>query len=165
MKLKTSFVFLGLFLAMTGKSFGADIIITGETEVNSSTTYTYYATPPTPIPPGTTYTWAVSATIVAENTDPNAGPLYVTIQWPAVLGQNQINIEDNNGNSGVLYITMYGFSTANIFKDPEIRAPFITGFSDENNGNDFPAIRIVQRLEAIYSFSKISATKKIMAVA
>src|SRR4051794_34162121 len=111
MKRNMSFPFFCLLLAITGKTFAADITITGETEVNSSTNFTYYATPPSPIPSGTTYTWQVSgATIVAQNTDPNAGPLYCTAHWPSYLGQNAVIIEDNHGNSGLLFVTLNGFS-------------------------------------------------------
>lgn len=138
MKLQMFFSFFCFSLAITGKAVAADITITGETNVNSSTTFTYYATPPTPIAPGTTYTWnIIDATIVEQNTDPNAGPIYCVISFPRMLGQNELNISDNHGNSGTLFITMNGFSSTN------------------NNGtNDFPVKQPYQPLVAILNKSK-----------
>jgi hypothetical protein len=126
MKSKASSLLLGLFLIFSGTAFSEEITITGETSVNSSTTFTYYATPATPIEPGTTYTWEVyDATIVAQNTDPTAGPLYCTVRFPAILAQSAIEITDNHGNSGRLFVTINGFSSlvqqnSRIFTD----APF-----------------------------------------
>jgi hypothetical protein len=126
MKVKMFFSFFCFSLAITGKTLAADITITGETYVYSSTNFTYYATPPTPIPAGTTYTWDIEgATIVEQNTDPNAGPIYCVVRFPRMLGQNEVTISDNHGNSGTLYITMNGFSSTNSKKgDIPVKQPY-----------------------------------------
>lgn len=112
MKVKMFFSLFCFSLAITGKTLAADITITGETNVNSSTTYTYYATPPTPGVSGTIYTWQIDdGTIVDQNTDPNAGPLYCVVQWRRILGTGAVNISDNQGNSGILFVTLNGFSS------------------------------------------------------
>ncbi|HEY8893852.1 MAG TPA: hypothetical protein VIM79_03525 [Niastella sp.] len=111
------FSFSFFLFAFTGKTLAADITITGATDVNSSTNFTYYATPPSPVPSGTTYTWHVyDATIIAQNTDPNSGLLYCTVRWNSFLGQSAVTIEDNNGNSGLLFVTVYGFSASYALK-------------------------------------------------
>jgi hypothetical protein len=99
MKLKACSLFAGLFFALGSTAFSADIPITGEHEAWGAPSFTYYATP---VVLGATYTWNVySGTIVAQNTDPAAGPLYVTIQWTTPgLYQDYVEIADNQGNSG-----------------------------------------------------------------
>ena len=99
MKLKACSLFAVLFIALGSTAFSADIPITGEHEAWGAPNFTYYATP---VVTGATYTWNVySGTIVAQNTDPAAGPLYVTIQWTTPgLYQDYVEIADNQGNSG-----------------------------------------------------------------
>jgi hypothetical protein len=99
MKLKACSLFAGLFFALGSTAFSADIPITGEHEAWGAPSFTYYATP---VVSGATYTWHVYAgTIVAQNTDPAAGPLYATIQWTTPgLYQDYVEIADNQGNSG-----------------------------------------------------------------
>lgn len=99
MKLKANSLFAFLFFALGSSAFSADIPITGEHEAWGAPDFTYYATP---VVSGATYTWHVYAgTIVAQNTDPAAGPLYVTIQWTEPgLYQDYVEIADNQGNSG-----------------------------------------------------------------
>jgi len=148
MKRQMIFSLFCFSLAITGKALAADITITGETMVNSSTTFTYYATPPTPIAPGTTYTWDISeATIVEQNTDPNAGPIYCVIRYPRFLGQNELTISDNQGNSGTLFITMNGFSLTDqkksIVQQKEIK------HANNNGTNDSPVKQPYQPLVAI----------------
>ena len=149
MKVKMFFSFFCFSLAISGKTLAADIAITGETNVNSSTTYTYYATPPTPIPAGTTYTWDVyDATIVDQNTDPNAGPLYCTVRWPHMLGQEAVSISDNQGNSGILFVTDHGLSSTDQKKSVVLHNQ--TKLANNNNGtNDFPVKQPYQPLAAI----------------
>lgn len=143
MKRNMFFSLFCLLLVITGKASAADITITGETNVNSSTNFTYYATPPSPIPSGTTYTWhAYGATIVAQNTDPNAGPLYCTVHWDSFLGEGAVTIEDNNGNSGVLFVTMYGFSSFG--QNGEINSA-----QTKKDRNSLPAKPACQPLDAI----------------
>lgn len=99
MKLKVCSLFASLFFVLGSNAFSADIPITGEHEAWGAPDFTYYATP---VAAGATYTWNVySGTIVAQNTDPAAGPLYVTIQWTIPgLYQDYVEIADNQGNSG-----------------------------------------------------------------
>lgn len=105
---------LSLFLCLAGAAFSADIVITGETDVNSSRDFTYYATPVTA---GAVYTWETyGTTIVAQNTDPNAGPIFCTVHFASFLGQSAISISDDQGNSGILYLTVYGLSLAKVFE-------------------------------------------------
>lgn len=98
MKVKALSLLASLFFAFSS-AFSADIPITGEHEAWGAPDFTYYATP---VAAGATYTWNVYAgTIVAQNTDPAAGPLYVTIQWTTPgLYQDRVEIADNLGNSG-----------------------------------------------------------------
>jgi hypothetical protein len=140
MKRNVFLPFFCLLFAITGKTMAADITITGATDVNSSTNFTYYAIPPSPIPSGTTYTWHIyGATIVAQNTDPTAGPLYCTVRWDAILGQGAVTIEDNNGNSGLLFVTIYGFSAT------------------KRDANNFPVKQVYQPLDAITWSNKVLA--------
>jgi hypothetical protein len=99
MKLKACSLFTVLFFALGSTAFSADIPITGEHYAWGAPNFTYYAMP---VAAGATYTWNVySGTIVAQNTDPAAGPLYVTIQWTEPgLYQDYVEIADNQGNSG-----------------------------------------------------------------
>lgn len=91
--------FAVLFLSFSTSAFSANIPITGEHVIIGSADYTFYATP---VAPGATYSWSVSSgTIVAQNTDPAAGALYVTIHWTTPgLYQDYVQIADNQGNFG-----------------------------------------------------------------
>jgi hypothetical protein len=147
MKSNLFFPLFCLLLAVSGRSLAANITITGETNVYSSTTYTYYATPPSPIPSGTTYTWQVyDATIVAQNTDPAAGPLYCTVHWNSFLGESGVAIEDNNGNSGLLFVTVNGF--ASLDRDAAIAGKEEINASKKES-NNFPGKHTYQPLYAI----------------
>jgi hypothetical protein len=99
MKLKACSLFAALFFVLGSNAFSADIPITGEHYAWGAPNFTYYATP---VAAGATYTWNVyEGTIVAQNTNPAAGPLYVTIQWTKPgLYQDYVEIADNQGNSG-----------------------------------------------------------------
>lgn len=100
MKVKALSLVACLLFAIGTSAFCANITITGTQIVDGAYDYTYYATP---VAPGATYTWSVSeGTIVAQNTNPAAGPIYVTIHWYTPgLYQDYIGINDNQGNSGV----------------------------------------------------------------
>ncbi|HEX6426937.1 MAG TPA: hypothetical protein VF008_04590 [Niastella sp.] len=112
MKLKACSLFVSLFFAFGSTAFSADIPITGEHFAWDAPDFTYYATP---VAAGATYTWSVgSGTIVAQNTDPAAGPLYVTIKWTTPgLYQDYVVIADNQGNSGIfdVYVGVNPFTT------------------------------------------------------
>jgi len=112
MKLKACSLLVSLFFVLGSPVFSADIPITGPSVVYGLHDYTFYAYPPTPITPGTTYTWQVGGTIVAQNTDPATGPLYITVQWEPVLQQDAIEIADNHGNSGFHWIEVWGWGYA-----------------------------------------------------
>ena len=145
MKINLFFPVFCFLFSIASKTLAADITITGPTDVNSSTNFTFYATPPSPIPSGTTYTWNVyGETIVAQNTDPAAGPLFCTVHYHSYLGQNAVSIEDNNGNSGILFVTVYGF--ASLDHDATNK--------DENN---FPVKQAYQRPDAITWNNKVLA--------
>jgi len=105
-------VLLTIFIMLTGKAFSTGISISGETDVNSASNYTYYATPGPPIPPsGYSYTWHVAGgTIIEQNTDPYTGSLYCIVHWDSVLGEGYVQIEDNHGNDGLLFTTLYGLT-------------------------------------------------------
>ena len=109
MKLKACSLFAALFFVLGSNAFSADIPITGEHYAWGAPDFTYYATP---VAAGATYTWNVySGTIVAQNTNPAAGPLYVTIQWTTPgLYQDYVEIADNQGNSGSfdVYVAVQG---------------------------------------------------------
>jgi hypothetical protein len=125
MKLKACSLVASLFLALSGTAFSADIPISGPEIVYGLHNYTYYAYPPTPITPGTTYTWEVGATIVAQNTDPAAGPLYITVQWEPVLMEDYVQISDDHGNAGSLWIQVWGWGYARSV----LLNPFGAGYS------------------------------------
>ncbi|THU39478.1 hypothetical protein FAM09_13320 [Niastella caeni] len=112
MKLKACSLFASLFFALSSTAFSANIPITGEQIVTGETDWTFYATP---VAAGATYSWHVySGTIVAQNTDPAAGPLYVTIHWyQPGLYQDYVEISDNQGNSGIfdVYVGVNSFTT------------------------------------------------------
>lgn len=111
MKRTKPFLLVCLFALLAGTSYSAGIDISGETIVNSSTTFTYYATPVVSPPSGTTYTWQVDpGSIIEQNTDPAAGPIYCVVQFLAVLGEGAVQIDDNNGNSDIFYIVCYGLT-------------------------------------------------------
>ena len=114
MKVKALSLLASLFFAIGPCSFSADIPISGRDHVYSTGEYTFYATPPTPIASGTTYTWQIgNGTIVAQNTDPAAGPIYVTVgNYPHVLAQDAIEIADNWGNHGIKWIEVWGWGLA-----------------------------------------------------
>ena len=129
MKVKALSLFASVFFVLSSTAFSANIPITGETWVYGGIDYTYYATPPTPIASGTVYTWDVyGSTIVAQNTDPAAGPLYVTVQWPHILSQAAIGIADNMGNSGIIEVITNGFAAATL------QNPFSTNEKEGLNG-------------------------------
>ncbi|WP_207515607.1 hypothetical protein [Longitalea luteola] len=115
--MKTSIlsVLVLLSFAFTTPAFSANIPITGEHVISGTSNYTFYATP---VAPGATYTWSVSSgTIVAQNTDPAAGPLYVTIHWTTPgLYQDYVQIADNQGNSGSfdVYVGINPFAIYNL---------------------------------------------------
>ena len=107
MKVSALSLFAGLFFVLGSPAFSADITITGNEEVTGSADWTFYATP---LDSGATYTWSVDAgTIVAQNTNPAAGPLYVTIRWVSTwLFQDYIQISDNKGNLGSFWVYVCG---------------------------------------------------------
>ena len=120
MKLKACSLFAALFFTLGSTAFSADIPITGEHYAWGAPDFTYYATP---VAAGATYTWHVySGTIVAQNTDPAAGPLYVTIQWTTPgLYQDYVEIADNQGNSGSfdVYVAVNPGIQQNLFAPQE----------------------------------------------
>jgi len=118
MKVKALSLFASLFFALGSPVFSADIPITGENIIIGTADYTFYATP---VVSGATYTWSVyDGTIVAQNTDPAAGPLYVTIHWTIPgLYQDYVEIADNQGNSGShdVYVGIRPFAIHETYKD------------------------------------------------
>jgi hypothetical protein len=155
MKSNLFFPLFCFLVAISGKTLAADITITGPTDVNSSTNFTFYATPPSPIPSGTTYSWNVyGETIVAQNTDPAAGPLFCTVRYHSYLGQSAVSIEDNNGNSGIFFVTVYGF--ASLDQDAAIggKEEIIASKKERNN---FPGKHTYQPLDAINWNNKLLA--------
>ena len=107
MKVRSLSLFAVLFFVLGSPAFSADITITGNENVTGSADWTFYATP---LDSGATYTWSVDAgTIVAQNTNPAAGPLYVTIRWHSTwLFQDYIQISDNKGNLGSFWVYVCG---------------------------------------------------------
>jgi hypothetical protein len=106
MKVKALSLLASLFFAFTS-AFSAEIPITGEHNAWGAPSFTYYATP---VATGATYTWHVySGTILSQNTNPAAGPLYVTIRWyEPGLYQDYVEIADNQGNSGIFDVYVVG---------------------------------------------------------
>jgi hypothetical protein len=158
MKSKALSLIASLFFVAGSTAFSADIPITGETWGYGGIDYTYYATPPTPIAPGTTYAWEVyDATIVAQNTDPAAGPLYITLRWDHVLMQASVGIADNMGNTGILFVIVNGFA-ATALQDP-------FGANGKEGRNGFKAAYTYSWHEAICPGDKKKAIQKRPAIA
>ncbi|WP_205509883.1 hypothetical protein [Longitalea arenae] len=120
--MKTSILsfFALVLMAFSSPAFSANIPITGENTIIGTSEYTFYATP---VAQGATYTWSVySGTIVAQNTDPAAGILYVTIRWTTPgLYQDYVEIADNQGNAGSfgVYVGVNPFAIYESRKDGE----------------------------------------------
>ena len=112
------FTFLGL---ATGKIFSQGITITGAAVANSSSLFTYYATSVDSIAPsGYSYTWnVVGGTVTAQNTDPYAGPVYCTIQWPHLLEYAYITVADNHSHSGIFWVEVDGLTGITAFSRKE----------------------------------------------
>lgn len=115
MKSRILSLFAVLLFGFSTPGFSANIPITGEHMIIGSADYTFYATPV--LTQGATFTWNVtSGTIVAQNTDLTAGPVYVTIRWTTPgLYQDYVQIADNQGNSGSfdVYVGVSFFAGAN----------------------------------------------------
>lgn len=111
--MKKSFFLLFAFVGLAaGKTFSQGITITGADIANSGSLFTYYATPADSIAPsGYSYTWNVGGgTIVSQNTDPYAGPVFCTIQWPHLLEYAYITVADNHSHSGSLWVEVDGLA-------------------------------------------------------
>ena len=156
MKVKALSLFASLFFIAGSTAFSADIPITGPEIVYGLHDYTYYAYPPTPIAPGTTFAWTIydGDYVVAQNTDPAAGPLYITLRWEPVLAEDLIEITDNHGNSGSLWIQVWGWGYASAV----LQNPFSTNEKEGLNG--FKAAYTYVLHEAIAPGNKKKAIKK-----
>ena len=117
MKVSALSLFAGLFFVLGSPAFSADITITGPDIVTGSGQFTFYATP---VVAGATYTWQPGwGTIVAQNTDPAAGPIYITLDYPSILAEDAVEIADNQGNSGIHWIEIWGWAyTRSVILNP-----------------------------------------------
>jgi hypothetical protein len=154
MKVKALSLLASLFFAFTS-AFSADIPITGEHYAWGAPDFTYYATP---VAAGATYTWHVySGTILAQNTNPAAGPLYVTIRWyEPGLYQDYVEIYDNQGNSGIFDVYVEG--------QPAItqQNPFAARTGETyKEGANYVATFVFEHHEAVYRDDRKPLVKRV----